>query len=583
MTAIFNINEFTLPGFLLSVLLRRNPVVLAVDPVFPPFRRLLEPLVRRAIAKGRARWIIDLCPEQRDLWEYPSRMFFHDVFGRTEDWHNAEYGLGDVDRTIPDYAMAYKHVSCNHGKPRHLNTLLLGAALEKQEPGSVRLHGLPDDAISLMRAYWGSRFDTVLRTMPVPRWPINTAITILIVAYALAWIISRMRPVAPKPEEFFFAADYYQDVRDFRLYHEIADGGPLLMVFRHPRRQHTEPFDELKPYKNASCRDGRFGPLGAISAIAMVIIDSARLFRHFGRQQPALYYRVAALPFRRSVLRAFFNRFHPKFYWGRDDYNEDHILRRQELHRIGGKSFGLNHGYSHYSNHYPQWRYINFDRFYAFGLAQHNRYMKNTWAKDMVVVPSGSFGAKREDYAWRESSRPDDIGVFVSSFVYEEGMTALVRDLARAFPERTVWLQVKSIFVDKPAGQAFIKDCQKDRPNVRHTYDGLFDIFPKVRYSFSDPSTVVVEAMQFGCISFMTDVSPIQRVSLHREFPGLCVTSGDDAATRIRKIEAGTWHYPRDSYGELVDLSGRVFFDIVREDMGLPAKDAAQVSPAVSA
>ena len=331
MTTIFNINEFTALWFIVLALFGRKPVVLAVDPLFPPLRRRLDPLVKRAVAKGRAQWIIDLCPDQHDLWEYPPRTFLHDVFGETEDWHNAEYGLNDVDRTIPDYAMAYKHVSCNHVNPKHVNILLLGAALDKSAGEKVRVTGLPDDAVGLMRAYWGDRFDSILRPMPVPRWPINFVTTILYMIYALSWIITRARLTAPVPEKFFFAADYYEDQRDFRLYHEVAEGGPLLLVLRHPQRQTVEPYDELKPYKSCSCRDGRFGLCGALKAAVMAFRDSIRLFRQFGGSQPALYYRVGVLPFRRIVLRAFFNRYHPKFYWGRDDYNEDHILRHQEL------------------------------------------------------------------------------------------------------------------------------------------------------------------------------------------------------------------------------------------------------------
>jgi hypothetical protein len=571
---IYNINEFTLPGFLISALLGRNPVVLAVDPLFPPFRRFLEPLVNRTIAKGRARWIIDLCPDQQHLWEYPTRTFLFDVFGQTEAWHNKYYSLNTAEQTIPDYAMAYKHVTCNHARFWHYRILLLGPALDAHAGKPTKVTGLPGDAVGMMQAYWGERFDNVLKPLPSPRWPINTVVTILIMVYALAWIIFRTRPIAPKPEEFFFGADYYEDVRDFRLYHEVADGGPLLLVLRHPKRQHTEPHDELKPYKNVSSRDGRYGPLGAVCAMAMVVMDGARLLRHFGGRQTALYYRVATLPFRRAVLRAFFNRFHLKFYWGRDDYNEEHILRRQELHRVGGRSFGINHGYSHYANFYPAWRYISFDRFYAFGMAQYNRYMKETWAKDMVVVPAGSFGASREDYARRLETKPRDIAVFVSSFILDEKMTPFVRALGEAFPERTIWLQVKSFFVDRPCGQKFLVACQNGLTNVKHTREPVFDMFPKASYTFSDPSTVIVEALQFGCMSFMADVSRYHKDSLHREFPGLCVTSGEEAVIRIRSIEDGTWQYPRDSYGELIDLSGRVFFDIIREDIGLPSKES---------
>ena len=68
---------------------------------------------------------------------------------------------------------------------------------------------------------------------------------------------------------------------------------------------------------------------------------------------------------------------------------------------------------------------------------------------------------------------------------------------------------------------------------------------------------------------------PHQKTGIFREFPDLCVFSSEQAIYRIKSIEEGKWHYPLDKYSDLVDLSGKVFIDKVREDVGLLAKEPA--------
>ena len=100
-------------------------------------------------------------------------------------------------------------------------------------------------------------------------------------------------------------------------------------------------------------------------------------FRFFYCHEPAHFYGIIALPFRRIILRGFFNKFRPAYFWGRDDYNVEHIIRRQEMHRYGGISLGINHGFPSYANLFPQWRYISFDRYYTFGRAGARKTKKN--------------------------------------------------------------------------------------------------------------------------------------------------------------------------------------------------------------
>lgn len=570
MTTIFNINEFTAPWFLVQALLRRMPYVLAVDPMFPPLQSMLKTFVEWVVAKGRAKWIFDLCPETQFLRDYPVRTFLYDVFGQTEEWHNAHYRLDGVDEKIPDYAMTYKQGTCNHARFHHYHILLLGAALKTQdEDTKIRVAGLPEDTVGLMEAYWGKDLTSGLKAMPISRRPLNIVTTFLISTLSLAWIVSRIRFAPPPAEKIFFAADYLEDPRDFRLYQEVSEGGPVLLVVRNSERYKVAPHDALKPYKSCDPRDGLFSPLSALAAAAMVIRDGARLFYHFQSAQPALFYRIATLPYRRAVLRAFFNRYHPKYFWGRDDYNPEHILRRQEIHRVGGKSYGINHFYAAYTTIIPGWRYISFDRYYVFGRAAYESAMKDTWSSDMPVIPVGTFGASREDYARCQGPKPKNIVVFSAVFLGDQRMIRFVRGLAESFPDRKVLVQIKKSLAGTVAGEKYISACAENLGNVQYTDDYFFDLVTQARYAFSDPSSVVVEALQFGQYSFFADIMTEHKTCIYRDFPEICVSSAEDATNRIRAIEDGEDVYPLERLGNLTDLSGRIFFDVIREDIGL--------------
>jgi len=258
-----------------------------------------------------------------------------------------------------------------------------------------------------------------------------------------------------------------------------------------------------------------------------------------------------------------------KAYWGRDDYNEDHILRRQELHRINGLSFGINHGfYPAYTKAFPQIRYISFDRYYVFGQAVYERCMKNTWAGDMEVTPVGSFGAERKDYDRRLDSKPKDIIIYSAVYIGHPEMIDFVRGLAVAFTDRTILLQIKKSFISRDIGQKFAADCTRDLANVKVVKEDFFTLVSKAQYAFSDPSTVVVESMQFGQYSFCIDLMPKGNNSLFLDYPELCVSDPQEAARRVQSIENGEGSYPKEKFGDLIDLSGRVFFDVVREDLG---------------
>jgi len=191
----------------------------------------------------------------------------------------------------------------------------------------------------------------------------------------------------------------------------------------------------------------------------------------------------------------------------------------------------------------------------------------------MDIIPAGTFGASRSQYAQRFDPRPPDIAIFTGAFIGEPEFVELIRGLTQAFPERKVVLQIKPGIPNSQRTAVFIAECNKDIDNLELTEDSVYDIFLRARYSISDTSSVVAEAMQLGMISFAFDLPHIQVANIDREYPGLTISSLNDAIDRIRGIESGKWHYPIEDFQNFVDMSGMVFFDRVRRDVGLSPKE----------
>jgi len=567
---LFVITELSVLRLFWAALLGREILILDIDPLLPRAKSILHRFVAAIVGAGRAAWAIDTMDDLRRVKDVPGRSVLYDVFGQIEPWQNDYFGFVDLETTIGDYAMACKLAVTNYFREKHVSLLVLRRLFGDQPDRQYRYIGIPADTLAAAERFCG-------KALPCqPAWNparlVNLGLAMAVGMASLWWIVRRTRLGKVEAQPFFFAADFIGDDRDMLLYREIADGGPLLMVKRGVGK--TSPLlAELDGYTVCDLEDGHFRLGDLFPALAMVLRDEWHFYRCFNAFHPALFWRLAKLPYKRLLYRGLFTRFRPKFFWGRDPYNEDHIIRRHELNKVGGKSYGVNTGYLTWAIHFPAWRYISFDRFYVFGRGKYKKYYGDTWAKDMEIVPAGSFTAERHHYAKRFDPRPPDIAVFASVFVGEPELTVLVRDLAAAFPDRRIILQVKVNFQNVPETQAFIDGCRKGLANVEYSSDSVYDIFFQARYGFSDPSSVVVEAMQFGMVSFAFDLPHVQATNVNREYPGLTVETPEEAIQRIRSIEQGTWRYPIEDFQDVVDLSGMVFFDRVRRDMGLAVKE----------
>jgi hypothetical protein len=571
MKIIINVNEFSVFHLLLMTALGRKPYMLGIDPLIPASRSCLQAIADWLESTYRAQWIIDLCPELQDEWDYPTRVNFYDIYAEMEDWQDRYYRFSDIDKLIPDYSRAYKIIVCKHVSNKRFSLLLINTALAKS---SAAVFGLATDAVEMLETYWSKSFAPFVSILRAPWVLVNLFFMLIFQMLAISWALSRTRLKKPQQQAFFFAADYHEDPRDVNIYQNLADGGAGLLVRRNSVYGDENKYEGMEAFTACNQKDGLFGLLEIPKTVGFIIWDSLCLFRHFYGLPSALFYQVAALPFRRAILRGFFNRYRPKYYWGRDDYNVEHTLRRDELNRVGGKSFGINHGTVVECLVLGEFRYLNFDNYYVFGRGIYCAEMQKRWDEEMKVIPVGSFGATYEDFKLRFKPRPPDILFCVGFFVVQKECIELIRVVAKAFPERKILLQLKPIFVNTISGKKFVAACLENNPNIHFIEAPPLQLFSQVQYLFSDPSTTVQEAIQFGLKSFCIDLSPVQKTGIFREYPDLCVFSPTDVIGRIKSLEAGEWEYPIKKYGDLVDLSGKFFLDRLREDVGLSAKEA---------
>lgn len=545
---------------------------MGVAAIVPGMHGLLGKVSGALVARGLAHRINDDHPDLLAIEHYFARVYLHDLFHRSEAWHDAYFGYTGFDEHLGDNAMAAKSALAISMRRRHLAALTINAALKDCTPQEVRFFGIPDD----LAGFYNANFDEKLPVAPVTarrKGVLNAAMAFGLVVYCLIWILARTRLSATEGQAFFLAADFVSDPRDVRLYHELSDGGPLLVIPRNRSHGQSPLLAEIGNDPVIRPREtGRFSVGAGLQAMGKAIREAAALYRHLGWLAPDHFRAVIVLPFHRARERGLALRYRPRFFWCRDETNPEHILRRQEIHKIGGRTIGVQHGWPTLAIVQPMWRYISMDTFYVFGRAIYERYWRDTWAPDMKVRAVGSFGARREDYAVAAVDKPGDILVMVSLTVGEAAIIESVRALAAAFPDKTIYLQIKRSFRDKPAAREMVNACTDERPNVRPTDAPIFDLFRSARYAFSDASTTVVEALQFGLRSFFLDMLSGHRACIYREFPGVRVETPLQAVERIKAIEAGRPPYTQDDVDLLADFSGKPFFDVVREDMNLPTR-----------
>lgn len=572
----FCVNEFSVWRMLWYLLLKRRVRIIAVFATYTVFDRPLRRLVDRLTATGRIARLGDDIEALAPLHDFYFRALLSDYFSRIEPRIEKYFGFGDPDPGHSGYHRAFQHLTCNYMGLQAVQIVAPGMAAAHSPETQVRFYGYPRDITAAACAFAGRDALPQITTMRPPDRLLNLLFSLALAVYSAAWLMVRVRASLNPPARISIAYDFLDDATEVDMYRELAGAGPFLLVPRNkPLAQMAAQLD-LPPHDRCTVTDGRFRIPDAIRCFGEAGRDWRRIWRRYGSCSGRHFREVAGLVFRRLAYRGLFNLYAPRVYWGRDGYSAAHIIRRQELTRFGGESWSVCHSALTYSDCQPEVRYLNFDRYYVMDRSVFERSYIEKWPASMTVVRTQPFRISRALNQERHRPKPPDILILSAVSIWSPAFVRAAREIAEAFSDRTVRVQVKHSLRHLSACREFLDAVTKGLDHTEIvTETSPYTLFPHSRYTVSDPTTVAVEAIVCGCYGFVLDVEEVHLTRPLRHLDGVCVTSGPEAVSRIKAIESGEWAYPSEAIAEHLDMSGTAFPDVIRRDLGLPPAAAA--------
>jgi len=562
------LRERTLPWLLLRLLQGKRPILLAVVADLPFLTPVLQSLADRLVRRGLLRPLEDARPEllpARGINALIDLRRLEDPFLPNEDRLSAFFRFDEADGRLGNFGLAYRHACCS-SLVDHYMLLYTVARIEDQKAGPVI--GLDRYRAGLLKILTGR----VPATTAALHMVSNSVMALLVAAWSIIFTLRRTRLSPPPPRHVRLGLDFVDDSRDAILWGEVAQSPDDMVAVCRSAGFYSRCGEAYPDRHRVMSTDGIMGPGDALASLAEVLPAIGRMWLFALRFCGSDFRAVITLPYRCLVWRALFNRYSFKFFWARDEYNAEHVIRTMELRRRGSRSMGIMHGIPTIYPVQEQLRYLDLDVFYVFGVDQYRRYYAARWPETMTVRPVGSFGLTRQQLEELGERRGRDIVCYLEPSFFEDKVLDAVRRMAEAFPDRKVYISVKLPRLKGSYGEKIARLESGNPPNIvpyRDTRSYL--LMFECAYVVVDGSTLGMEAVQFGRAAFHLDLDDRWKSLYYRDFPAMCVTSADELILKIKEIENGKL-YPREQMADAIDMSGRIIWDRIREDMGLPAK-----------
>jgi hypothetical protein len=572
----FVLHELTLPVLLLRAALRRRTVILATDAFFPPFNGVLRRIFGRL---ERTEFVSPLhaeLPFLHPAWHH-SVPLLANRYEQLEPAIEAYCRFSRIAALPAPYDDAVRHAIVTYVGTQLFTVHAAHELLERRMATRRDIGGMSGTMRTLTATTLGDSEPEHLAAWSFLRAPANVAVTLSVVAVGIGIAFRRISFRRPQPEKPFFALDFIADESDLNLCRELSDTGPVFLIGRKEKPNAGSVGVGLESAILCKASDGRIPWNRVVPVLKALVIDSARLWKACRHLETRLHYRAAVLGAKRIYIDSMFFGFHPRVFWARDVYNPEHILRQHALRAVGGETWSVLHGAPSYTHLYPQFRYIGLNRFYLMTPSLFGETYRERWPKDLTLARSGTFRASRDHYVRRLAHKPPNILVMTSIWTGQEKYLTAIRELSECFPDREIIVQIKPAFRSTEVGLSFEGEIAAMSGNVRLSSESPYDLFMQAKYAISDPSIILLEAIEFGVYGFMFDIPEKHDVAFHRCIDGFSATCGTEFAERIRGIEDGSWPYPIERLSELMRLDGEHFIDTVRRDMGL--KPAMQAMP----
>ena len=166
-----------------------------------------------------------------------------------------------------------------------------------------------------------------------------------------------------------------------------------------------------------------------------------------------------------------------------------------------------------------------------------------------------------------------DVVCFAKPYIDGKEFLDQVFELAKSLPDRQVLISFKRNTTRLGGHEEFLAYIKKAPANIAMASDNSFDMIKTCRYVVGGESAILSEALNLGSFSFFLDSYPEEHQFVYREYSNMSYKRGNDIASRIMEIEAGTWRYPIEEFEDLTDLSGWIGYDVIRREIGLGPKN----------
>lgn len=563
------LNEFTLLRAVVLAMLNRPVYLIKTKPVFGFLASALDHMARYMKKRLNVQCVFKVLPNSRLYWDMPGYSNHTNIFAKVESGINQHFRFDQVDWQLGSYAMPFKHEACKYMSEKFNDVFLIRDIAKKFSANEATIITTDEDVLFLYEQYYQERPRPLTIRVHQFRKLVNFGFLGVTLIVSLAWTLAKLRWLKSDQQSFLLGADFTGGQKQVDMVREIiGDPARCLFVFRNASQRKNHSADIIG-FSHCLNDNGVLTLFELPSIIALIVREGMNLYFHQSHLAPDYFSRLLKLPYKRVAYRTLLNRFQFKFFWCRDDYNSDHILRSQELRRNGSMSLGINHGLPSPNTIEPVWRYIDYDTYYVFGIHVHQSNHTGTWSDKMHVKPVGSLCMTRNFLERINQPRPADIIYYAPVSRYEQKMREAIFEVAKAFPKKKVYIKIKPSLNQKSFSRKFVEQCRSGPKNLVVTEADSYELMFMAQYVLSAGSTISAEAIQFGLNVFVFDFGDQNEPFYYRDFPGLCVTSASESIARISDIDIGKEVYPRQSFDKLIKLSGPYIIDVIRNDLGL--------------
>lgn len=576
MIYFYILTELNVLRLLAHVAMGRRVCVVATVPIVPSLAARLDRLVAWLTARKRVVDLMDLYPELREVRDVEMYPYLQDVASRTEGFLARHFEFDRHVASPTNSALIFKK-SVAMGAERYYRALFYIDRIRRDSNRPQAFVGLTPEVSGLDQTLFpgSAGTDGARASRRAGSLPVNFALALVICLAGLVTVARRIVLFRRRREEALVAVDAVSDSRDGQLFLDLFGGRQdILAVYRSRRIMAgaAHPFGEDWPYperlKRVCIEDGAVSPPQALAVAAMVVGQAAALFRDYGGLNPAFFFPIVSTVVSRARLRTFLAMHRIRFFWARDPYDQEHIVRSQELRRQGGRSLGVMGTLPCSSILGPVYQFLDYDVFYVIGqrVADYYRPYWPDWMRVRAAGAKSFLGAYPDKIAGRNA---DAIVVFVAAAIGTRAMAETVTAVAERFPDRTIYLKIKPTAGKGLAGEFSDDLLAAARPlgNVEVTTDSPYDLLLRCRYALSDVSTVVAEAIQFKRETLFLDFLDGHKATIFRDFDDLGFRTPAAALERLDALESGAARFEFERYDPLVLVSGKPFSEFVREDI----------------